>query len=109
MVGNNNKIYALKSFSLVYGVNSKKVKTLCQQVGLNPANRELKFKKNHHGLITKKFLAETYDQNLKVQIRKNIKFLTQIRTYRGLRHAVKLPTRGQRTKTNAKTKKRFKI
>lgn len=110
MLGNNNnKIYALKGFSNIYGVNSIKVKALCQKLGLNPSNKDIKFKKKNNGVIIKNFSVDTYDKNLKLQIRKNIQFLNQIRTYRGVRHHLKLPTRGQRTKTNAKTQKRFKI
>jgi|SaaInlStandDraft_4_1057021.scaffolds.fasta_scaffold67121_2 small subunit ribosomal protein S13 len=106
---NNNKVYSLKSFSNIYGVNSKKVKSLCQKFGLNPFNKNIKLKKKNNAFVIKNFKVEEYDKNLKLQIRKNIKFLNQIRTYRGIRHNLKLPVRGQRTKTNAKTKKRFKI
>jgi small subunit ribosomal protein S13 len=105
----NKKIYFLKNFSNVYGVNSKKVKYLCQKFGLNPSNKDLKLKKKNNGFIVKNFKVDEYDKTLRLQIRKNIKFLNQIRTYRGIRHNLKLPSRGQRTKTNAKTKKRFKI
>ena len=43
--------------------------------------------------------------DLKVTIGQNIKRLKEIHTYRGLRHARNLPVRGQRTKTNARTKR----
>lgn len=108
-INNNNKIYSLKVFSNIYGVNSKKVKNLCFLGGLNPLNKDIKFKKKNNSFVIKNFQVSEYDKNLKLQIRKNIKFLNQIRTYRGIRHHLKLPSRGQRTKTNAKTKKRFKI
>jgi small subunit ribosomal protein S13 len=108
-INNNNKMYSLKVFSNTYGVNSKKVKSLCQFGGLNPSNKDIKFKKKNNGFIVKNFHISEYDKNLKSQIRKNIKFLNQIRTYRGIRHHLKLPSRGQRTKTNGKTKKRFKV
>lgn len=104
---NNTKVSFLKNFSGIYGVNSKKVKGLCQKFGLNPSNKDIKLKKKNNGFIVKNFKFEEYDKNLKLQIRKNIKFLSQIRVYRGIRHHLKLPSRGQRTKTNAKTKRRF--
>lgn len=111
MLVNNNqkKIYSLKIFSNIYGVSSNKVQSLCQKVGLNPFNKGLKLKKKNNVFIIKSFKINEYDKNLKVQIRKNIKNLSQMRTYRGIRHSLKLPVRGQRTKTNAKTIKRFKI
>jgi small subunit ribosomal protein S13 len=108
-INNNNKLYFLKNFSNIYGVNSKKVKNLCQNFGLNPSNKDFKVKKKNNGFVVKNFKINEYDKNLKLQIRKNIKFLNQIRTYKGVRHNLKLPVRGQRTKTNGKTKKRFKI
>jgi len=108
-INNKNKLSLLKIFSNTYGVDSKKVKRLCHFGGLNPSNKDLKFKKKHNGLIIKVFPIGEYAKNLRLQIRKNIKFLNQIRTYRGIRHHLKLPARGQRTKTNGKTKKRFKV
>ena len=44
-LNNNNKVYFLKSFSNIYGVNSKKVKNSCCLLGLNPSNKDIKFKK----------------------------------------------------------------
>jgi small subunit ribosomal protein S13 len=105
----NKKVHPLKSFSNVYGISFKKVKNLCQNFGLNPFNKDLKLKKKNNAFIVKNFKVNEYDKSLKLQIRKNVKFLNEIRSYRGIRHHLKLPTRGQRTKTNAKTKKRFKI
>jgi hypothetical protein len=42
---NNTKVSFLKNFSGIYGVNSKKVKGLCQKFGLNPSNKDIKLKK----------------------------------------------------------------
>ncbi|MBA3679070.1 30S ribosomal protein S13 [Candidatus Saccharibacteria bacterium] len=56
-------------------------------------------------------LREYIDKNLKVEadlariVSGNIKRLKEIKSYRGLRHAASLPVRGQRTKTNARTKR----
>ena len=44
-VNNNNKIYFLKNFGNTYGINSKKVKKSCFLLGLNPFNKDIKFKK----------------------------------------------------------------
>jgi len=55
------------------------------------------------------------DKNLAVEsdarviVTRNIKRLRDIAAYRGLRHAAKLPVRGQRTKTNARTRKGVKV
>jgi small subunit ribosomal protein S13 len=108
-MADTNKIYFLKSLNNTYGINSKQLKGLCQKVGLNPQNKDFKLKKKNNLFITKYFKIDEYDKNLKIQIKKNLKFLNQIRVYRGVRHGLKLPSRGQRTKTNARTKKKFKI
>src|SRR3989338_4819088 len=47
----------------------------------------------------------TVEGELRMQVTQNIKRLKEIGTYRGSRHAKKLPVRGQRTKTNARTKR----
>ena len=91
----------------MYGINVKKVQNLSVKLGLNPSNKHFKLKKKNISVIFKKFNLADYDKNLKVQIKKNIKYLNDIRATRGIRHNLKLPSRGQRTKTNAKTKKRF--
>ena len=49
------------------------------------------------------------NQRLKQRIRKYLDFAQKNKTYKGLRNKYKLPSRGQRTKTNGKTKKKFKI
>lgn len=102
-----NKTYSLKTFSNLYGISVKKVQNLSVNFGLNPSNKHFKLKKKNISAIFKKFNLADYDKNLKVQIKKNIKYLNDIRATRGIRHNLKLPSRGQRTKTNAKTKKRF--
>lgn len=50
----------------------------------------------------------TVEGNLRRETQLNIKRLMEIGTYRGLRHRYNLPTRGQRTKTNARTRKGIK-
>lgn len=108
-LNNNIKNFSfLNKFINTFGVNSKKVKNVGLKVGLNPFNKGLNLKKKNINYITKQFKESDFDRILKLKIRKNIKFLIQIKSYRGIRHNLKLPSRGQRTKTNAKTKKSFK-
>ena len=47
----------------------------------------------------------TVEGDLRKEVSDNIKRLIEIRTYRGMRHARKLPSRGQRTRSNARTKR----
>ena len=57
------------------------------------------------------YISKNYrvESDLKMEISQNIKRLKEIGTYRGLRHAKGLPVRGQRTKTNARTKRGKKV
>lgn len=55
--------------------------------------------------IRTRISAYKVEGDLKVTIGQNIKRLKEIHTYRGVRHARNLPVRGQRTKTNARTKR----
>jgi small subunit ribosomal protein S13 len=105
----NKKVYSLKAFNNLYGVSSKKLQNLSVTFGLNLMNKDFKLKKKNNLAIIKNFNINDYDKNFKLQIKKNIKYLNDIRTNRGIRHHLKLPARGQRTKTNAKTKKSFKF
>jgi small subunit ribosomal protein S13 len=58
--------------------------------------------------IDKRLKAIQYVKKYKDSIKNNIIFLSKIKTYKGVRHKLGYPVRGQRTHTNAKTKK-FKI
>lgn len=51
----------------------------------------------------------TVESDARILITRNIKRLRDINSYRGSRHAAKLPVRGQRTKTNARTRKGVKV
>lgn len=49
------------------------------------------------------------ENDLKIEVSQNIKRLKEINSYRGIRHIKNLPVRGQRTKTNARTKRGKKV
>jgi small subunit ribosomal protein S13 len=56
--------------------------------------------------IQKSVLEFEVEGNLRTKVRLDIKRLKDIKCYRGIRHKLNLPVRGQRTKTNAKTRKK---
>lgn len=93
----------LSRFIHLKGVDKKKVISLCSNMGSNPINNKLKLKTFYFVLTSKKIKIFFIDQNIK----KQIKFFWEIKLYRGIRHMLNLPVRGQRTKTNSKTKKKF--
>jgi small subunit ribosomal protein S13 len=90
----------------IYGIGQPTARTVCTQLGLSP-NEKIKDLTDDE--VTK--LREYIDANLQVEgdLRRErtqaIKRLQEIGSYRGLRHRRGLPVHGQRTKTNARTRK----
>ncbi len=90
----------------ILGIGHTKAKEIIAATGVNP---DIRVKDLSEDDVSK--LREYIDKNLVVEgdLRRrtalNIKRLTEIGCYRGLRHRKGLPVRGQRTKTNARTRK----
>ena len=90
----------------VYGIGRTSAKKILEATGINPDTRVKDLTEDE---IAK--LREAIDQNytvegdLRREVALNIKRLTEIGSYRGIRHRKGLPVRGQRTKTNARTRK----
>ena len=90
----------------IYGIGQSTAATICAELGLDP-NEKVKDLTDEE--VTK--LRSYIDQHLEVEgeLRRErsqaIKRLSEIGCYRGLRHRRGLPVRGQRTKTNARTRK----
>ncbi len=101
-------IYFLESFSFNYGISLKKLYFFSQYWGSNPKNYHFKLKKFHNLHVKQNFDLEYY-KTLKTAITKRIIFFWSIRLYRGIRHKLRLPSRGQRTHSNRKTKRKFKF
>jgi len=98
-----NSTNLLRIIKNTKGIDKKKVKNLCLQKGSNPNNNKFKLKNFNLTLISKQ-VPVYYSFQL---IKKKVKFFWQIKLYRGIKHMLKLPVHGQRTKTNSKTKRKF--
>lgn len=101
-------LYPLQKFDLKFGVSTNKMFLLSQEVGSNPNNLKFKLKRFQNAYVRKHFDLEYYSK-LRSFIKKRLLFFWNIRLYRGIRHMLRLPSRGQRTHTNKKTKKKFKF
>ena len=90
----------------VYGIGPTSAKKILAEAGINPDTRVKDLTEQEEAL-----LRECIDKNYVVEgdlrrsVALNIKRLTEIGSYRGLRHRRGLPVRGQRSKTNARTRK----
>ncbi|HXF70385.1 MAG TPA: 30S ribosomal protein S13 [Thermoflexus sp.] len=94
------------ALTYIFGIGRSLAKRILQQTGVNPDKRVKDLTESEVNI-----LRETIERNYKVEgdlrreIAMNIKRLIDIGCYRGLRHKMNLPVRGQRTRTNARTRK----
>ena len=90
----------------VFGIGRTSAKRILEETGINPDTRVRDLSDEEEARIReciyKEFIVEG---DLRRQVALNIKNLTEIGSYRGLRHRKGLPVRGQRSKTNARTRK----
>ena len=94
-----------------FGINNNIQKKICDKIGINNKKNFLKLKSNLL-VKTETFLKKqqiSKGKILKESIKKNIEFLIELKNYKGIRHKLKYPVRGQRTHTNAQTRIKFKI
>ena len=88
-----------------YGIGPKNVIELAKKANISLDTRIKDFSRDDIGSLVKALEEFTVEGDLKKEIRENIDRLKAIKCYRGIRHIVGLPARGQRTKTNARTRK----
>ena len=90
----------------IFGIGRKSANDILKMAGVNPDTRVKDLTEDQEAA-----LREVIDKNytiegdLRREVALNIKRLTEIGCYRGMRHRRGLPVRGQRTKTNARTRK----
>lgn len=90
----------------VYGIGLKSSRDILQAVGIDFNKRVKELTDEEVSAIQKQITAAyRVEGELRKEITLNIKRLQEINSYRGLRHKRGLPVRGQRTKTNARTRK----
>ena len=98
------KIYV--SLGYIYGIGLAMATKICKQAGISPDVRAKNLTEEEvskiTGIIQKEYRTEG---NLRREVAMNIKRLMDIGSYRGSRHKKSLPVRGQRTRTNARTRK----
>ena len=90
----------------IYGIGSTIANEICKNVGISEDKRVNKLT-DDEVLKIREYIENKYKVawDLRSEVSLNVKRLTDLGTYRGLRHRKKLPVRGQRTHTNARTRK----
>jgi len=89
----------------IYGVGRTRAKTICLTTKVNPQTKVKDLSEVELEAIRSELAKYRVEGDLRREVSMNIKRLIELGTYRGLRHRKGLPVRGQRTKTNARTRK----
>lgn len=104
-IPNNKKLaYSLR---YIYGIGPKRADLILDETGIDPDMRAKDLNEEQINAIMAKINELNYlvEGDLRRDLAANMKRLQAINCYRGLRHRRGLPVRGQRTKTNARTRK----
>ena len=89
----------------IYGIGLTSSQKILKAAGVNPDTRVKDLTDDEVAAIRKAMDGYKVEGDLRREVALNIKRLTEIGCYRGIRHRRGLPVRGQRTKTNARTRK----
>ena len=101
----NNKRVEI-ALTYIYGIGLKSSKDILAKTGINPDTRAKDLTEAEVASLRDEIEANyNVEGDLRREVALNIKSLVEINCYRGIRHRKGLPVRGQRTKTNARTRK----
>ncbi|MBW3599586.1 MAG: 30S ribosomal protein S13 [Planctomycetes bacterium] len=101
-----NDKQTVQSLTYLYGVGPRVARDLCMKAGIPPEKKARELGEDEVSRLAS--LLETdyvVEGPLRRQVQQNITRLKDIGSYRGIRHRRGLPVRGQRTRTNARTRK----
>ena len=96
----------LIALTYIHGIGSTKAREICEKVGI-PSERRVSQLTDDEVVRIREAIDRDYrvEGDLRREVAMNIKRLMDLGCYRGLRHRKNLPVRGQRTHTNARTRK----
>jgi small subunit ribosomal protein S13 len=89
----------------IYGVGRTRAKVACEAAGVDPTTKVKDLTEAEVNALRAQVARGLVEGDLRREVSMNIKRLMDLGTYRGLRHRKGLPVRGQRTRTNARTRK----
>src|SRR5690554_2495460 len=97
--------HAVISLTYIYGIGRPTAQKICTNVGVNPAAKIKDLSEEQLEQLRGEVAKLTTEGDLRREVNMNIKRLMDLGCFRGLRHRRGIPVRGQRTKTNARTRK----
>jgi small subunit ribosomal protein S13 len=93
------------ALTYIYGIGQSRAITICSSAGLQPHIKVRELTENDLDKLRSVVGEYSLEGDLRREVSINIKRLMDLGTYRGIRHRRGLPLRGQRTRTNARTRK----
>ncbi len=93
------------ALTYIYGIGRNNVGRVLKEAQLDGGRRVKTLTDEEVNKIAKILEKYVVEGDLRREVSENVKRLMEIRAYRGIRHAKKLPSRGQRTRSNARTKR----
>jgi small subunit ribosomal protein S13 len=93
------------ALTAIYGIGRPRAIKICAVCNIEPSNKIKDLTEEQIELLRSEVAKFTVEGDLRREVSMNIKRLMDLGTYRGRRHRRNLPVRGQRTKTNARTRK----
>jgi len=89
----------------IYGIGTTRANKICLSSDVNPQKKVKDLTQEEMEQVRTQVATYTIEGDLRREVSMSIKRLVDLKCYRGTRHAKGLPVRGQRTKTNARTRK----
>ena len=93
------------SLTSIYGIGRSRSALICEKVGVVPSTKVKELSDEQLERVREEVGRFTVEGDLRREVAMNIKRLMDLGCYRGFRHRKGLPVRGQRTRTNARTRK----
>lgn len=97
--------HAVVALTAIYGIGRTRARGLCEAIGIAPSVKLGEISNEQMERLRQEIGKILIEGDLRREVSMNIKRLTDLGCYRGLRHRHGLPVRGQRTRTNARTRK----
>ena len=93
------------ALTYIYGIGRNNVKNVLTKAQVEPSKKVKSLSEEEQRRVQKSLEEIKTEGDLKAEVAGNIKRLKEIGAYRGIRHSKNLPVRGQRTRSNARTKR----
>ncbi len=100
-----NQQHAEVALTAIFGIGRARARLICAAAGVNRAAKIKELSDTEMDKLREQVTKFSVEGDLRREVSMNIKRLVDLGTWRGMRHRAGLPVRGQRTRTNARTRK----